>query len=201
MKREPEGERGRVPTGLRPVEVKREAGSARGAVPGAHRPPQVKRETASGAVPGRVCSQTTVPYPAGATGAQVAASQASCANAPAAGARLGSRAGLGPQGADKAPPRPPLRQLQPQVKLEAQCRQGAPDPGEGPAGPPRAVAGAKPGELVANVRAQLLAALWPPAAVRAAMQVALRQLGPRGLTAAAWRARAEALLAEEAAGP
>ena len=198
---EPAGERSRAPAGPRPVEVKREAGSAGSAAPDAHRPPQVKREAAAGAVPGRACSQTTVPYPAHAAGAQVAASQASCAGAPPVGASSGCGAGLGPQAPDKAAPRPPLRQLQPQVKLEAPSRRGAPDPGGAPAGNHHAVAGAKPGKLVADVRAQLLAASWPPAAVRAAMQAALRQLGPRGLTAAAWRARAEALLAEEAAGP
>ena len=113
----------------------------------------------------------------------------------------GQEQGIGPQASDKGPaaraaaPAPaageaggavPARRARP---CSGPCR-----------GPPRG-GERQAGELVADVRAQLLAALWSPARARAAMHQALRQLGPRGLTAAAWRARAEALLAEEAAGP
>ncbi|KAK9821950.1 hypothetical protein WJX81_001508 [Elliptochloris bilobata] len=60
--------------------------------------------------------------------------------------------------------------------------------------------GAKPSELVAVVRAQLLAAAWPAARIKGAMQAALRQLGTRGVSAEAWRLHAEAVLADEVAG-
>ncbi len=67
--------------------------------------------------------------------------------------------------------------------------------------PLRVVAAANCPALVAIVKARLLAADWPARGIGKVMSDALGQLSATGLTADAWVARTEALLAEAAAGP
>ncbi len=76
------------------------------------------------------------------------------------------------------------------------------NPGLNPApNPLRVVAAANCPALVAIVKARLLAADWPARGIGKVMSDALGQLSATGLTADAWVARTEALLAEAAAGP